>query len=234
MPNNTLFRTRIKFCGLTRAGDVRLAGELGVDAIGFVFAPRSSRRLKVNEARALRVAIAPLVDLVAVFRDNPQEEVREVVAQLRPALLQFHGEEDDGWCRSFGVPYVKAVSLHADAAPGDARELHLRFPHASAFIFDSHPPGGDGGSGLPFDWERIPPGMLKPFAVSGGLHPGNVFAAIQATRPWGVDVSSGIEDAPGQKDGHLMRHFMEEARRADCVKLKDASDDIDSCYACGR
>lgn len=233
MPS-TVFRTRVKFCGLTRAGDVRLAGELGVDAVGFVFAPRSPRRLNVNEARALRPALAPLVDLVAVFRDNPHEEVREVVAQLRPSLLQFHGEEDDAFCRAFGVPYMKGLSLHPDAPDLDARGLHAQFPHAAAFLFDSHVPGGDGGSGKTFDWSRIPAGILKPFAISGGLHADNVFEAIQATRPWGVDVSSGIEDGPGHKDGHRMRHFMEEARRADCVKLKDASDHIACCFACGR
>lgn len=233
MPS-TMFRTRIKFCGLTRAGDVRLAGELGVDAVGFVFAPGSPRRLNVNEARSLRPALAPLVDLVAVFRDNPQEDVREVVGQLRPSLLQFHGSEDDVFCRSFGVPYMKGLSLHADAPDLDARGVHALFPHAAGFLFDSHVPGGDGGSGETFDWSRIPPGMLKPYAISGGLHPGNVFEAVQATRPWGVDVSSGIEDAPGQKDGHRMRHFMEQARRADCVKLKDGSNEISRCHACGR
>ena len=109
--NRILFRTRIKFCGFTRPGDVRLACELGADAIGFVFARNSPRRIEPEEARAMRQALAPLVDAVALFMDNPVDEVREVVRQIRPSLLQFHGDEDDAFCRGFGVPYLKAIPM---------------------------------------------------------------------------------------------------------------------------
>jgi phosphoribosylanthranilate isomerase len=210
-----LFRTRIKFCGLTRSGDVRLAGELGVDAIGFMFAQGSPRRVHVTEARVLREALAPLVDAVAVFRDNTAEEVREVVRQVRPSLLQFHGNESDAFCRRFDVPYVKAVPMGAGEAvsgPG----LVAAFPGAAAFLFDSHGGGHDGGSGRRFDWSMLPSGLTRPFLLSGGLAADNVHDAVGATRPWGVDVSSGIESAPGQKDGDLMRAFVAEVRRADC------------------
>src|SRR5690242_3242879 len=104
--NRTLYRTRIKFCGMTRAGDIRLAGELGVDAIGFVFAHGSPRRVAPAEARAMRQATAPMVDVVALFRNNTKDEVREVVRTVRPSLLQFHGEEEDSFCRSFSLPYM--------------------------------------------------------------------------------------------------------------------------------
>ncbi|MEN1940693.1 phosphoribosylanthranilate isomerase [Luteimonas sp. MJ246] len=210
----TLFRTRIKFCGLTRAGDVRLAGELGVDAIGFVFARGSSRRLHVSEARALREALAPLVDAVAVFRDNTADEVREVVKHVRPSLLQFHGDEDDAFCRRFGLPWLKAVGMGA-ATPVEGPALVAAFPGASAFLFDSHGGGHDGGSGRAFDWSALPRALTRPLLLSGGLSPANVHDAVVATMPWGVDVSSGIESAPGQKDGELMRAFVAEVRRAD-------------------
>ena len=213
--SRTLFRTRIKFCGMTRAGDVRLAGELGVDAVGFVFADGSPRRVHHEEARAMRHALAPLVDAVAVFRNNPSEEVREVVRQVRPSLLQFHGDEDEAFCRGFGVPYVRAVAMGAGGGV-DGQALHGLYPSAAAFLFDSHGGGRDGGSGRPFDWSLMPRGLIKPAFVSGGLSPGNVFDAILATLPWGVDVSSGIESAPGLKDGERMRGFVEEVRRADC------------------
>ena len=207
----TLFRTRIKFCGLTRAGDVRLASELGVDAIGFVFAGDSPRRVRAEEARAMRSALEPLVDAVAVFRDNEAEEVRETIRVVRPNVLQFHGDEDDTFCRSFGLPYMKGISI--DGVPVDnATTLQLRYPGASAFLFDGVVPGG----GETFDWSRIPTGLGKPFMLGGGLRPGNVFDAIQATLPWGVDVSSGIELEPGVKDGERMRRFVEQVRRADC------------------
>lgn len=213
--NRTLFRTRIKFCGLTRPGDVRLASELGVDAIGFVFAEKSPRRVEAEEARAMRHALAPLVDAVALFMDNPVDDVREVIRQVRPSLLQFHGSEDDAFCRGFGVPYMKAVAM-GDHIGEDGLALQRRYPSASGFLFDSHASGDAGGSGRAFDWSRVPTGMHKPFMLAGGLVPENIFDAICATLPWGVDVSSGIESAPGRKDGDKMRRFVEEVRRADC------------------
>ena len=217
----TLYRTRIKFCGLTRPGDVRLASELGVDAIGFVFAHGSPRRLHAAEARTLREALAPLVDAVAVFRGNSADEVREVVKQVKPSLLQFHGDEDDTFCRRFDVPYVKAVAM-GDGAPPSGPALVAGHPGAAAFLFDSHGGGHDGGSGRRFDWSALPAGMLRPFLLSGGLTPQNVHDAVAATLPWGVDVSTGIESAPGQKDGDLMRAFVAEVRRADCRADDDA------------
>ena len=213
--NRTLYRTRIKFCGMTRPGDVRLAGELGVDAVGFVFAPGSPRRLTATEARQLRLALAPMVSAVALFRDNDAAEVREVVRQVRPALLQFHGDEDDAFCRAFRVPWMKAVPM-GGGARWDADALQTRWPNAAAFLFDSHGAGGAGGTGHAFDWGAIPTGLHRPFVLAGGITPDNVHDAIQATRPWAVDVASGIESAPGIKDGEKMRRFVAEVRRADC------------------
>lgn len=207
----TLFRTRIKFCGMTRAGDVRLASELGVDAVGFVFAEGSQRRVRADEARAMRTALEPLVDAVAVFRDNAADEVRETVRLVSPTVLQFHGAEDDAFCRGFGLPYIKAVTIGDDPID-NAMALQMRYPGASAFLFDGPAPG----QGVPFDWARLPTGLGKPFMLAGGLRPGTVFDAIQATLPWGVDAASGIEAEPGVKDGERMRRFVEEVRRADC------------------
>jgi phosphoribosylanthranilate isomerase len=213
--NRTLFRTRIKFCGMTRPGDVRLAGELGVDAVGFVFAHGSPRRLTAAEARQLRLALAPMVSVVALFRDNTAAEVREVVRQLRPALLQFHGDEEDAFCRAFRVPWMKAIPMGGDAG-WDARALQQRWPNADAFLFDSHGKGGAGGTGHAFDWGRVPTGLHRPFVLAGGITPDNVHEAILATLPWAVDVASGIEVSPGIKDGEKMRRFVAEVRRADC------------------
>jgi phosphoribosylanthranilate isomerase len=210
-----LFRTRVKFCGMTRAGDVRLASELGVDAVGFVFSRGSPRRIRPEEARLMRNALAPLVDAVALFRDNTAEEVREAVRQVRPTLLQFHGSEDDAFCRGFGVPWIKAVPM-GDRQAESATALQLRYPGAAGFLFDSHAVGGEGGSGKTFDWSRLPKTLNKPVILAGGLTPDNIFDAILATQPWGVDISSGIEAEPGIKDGERMRHFVEEVRRADC------------------
>ncbi len=217
----TLFRTRIKFCGMTRAGDVRLASELGVDAVGFIFAAGSARRVHPQQARLIRNALAPLVDAVALFMDNGVDEIREAVKLVRPTLLQFHGSEDDGFCRGFGVPYLKAVPMGAWRTPTTA-ELRSRFPGAAGFVFDSHAQGTPGGSGHAFDWRLLPQDLDKPMLLAGGLGPGNIFDAITAVLPWGVDVCSGIESAPGIKDGERMRRFVEEVRRADCYAEHEA------------
>lgn len=209
-------RTRIKFCGMTRAGDVRLACELGVDAIGLVFAEGSPRKLQVEESRALRQAVAPLVNVVALFRDNPPEQVREIVRLLRPGALQFHGDEEDAFCRSFGIPYIKAVPMGGEGESTDLRLLHSRFPHAAAFLFDGHLAGEQGGSGRSFDWRRLPTDNTKPIMVAGGLSADNVHGLVTGRAPWAVDVASGIESAPGIKDGDKMQAFVAEVHRADC------------------
>jgi phosphoribosylanthranilate isomerase len=205
-------RTRIKFCGLTRPGDVRLAAELGVDALGFVFAALSPRRLGTEQLEGLRQAVPPLVDAVALFMDNPGSEVEAAVRALRPTLLQFHGDEDDAFCRSFGLPFIKSVAMGEGG--GDAALARKRYPSASGFLLDGHGPGQPGGGGERFDWTSIPP-LGRPIFLAGGLVPGNVGQAIRAARPYAVDVSSGVEAAPGVKDGEKMQQFVDEVRRAD-------------------
>jgi phosphoribosylanthranilate isomerase len=206
-------RTRIKFCGLTRLEDVAVACALGVDAVGFVFAERSKRRVSPAQAAPLRDALDPFVASVALFMDNDAATVREVIDTVRPTLLQFHGDEADAFCASFGLPYLKAVAMGGDDARAD--DLGERFPRATGFLFDSHAAGQAGGSGHAFDWSRIPRDCPRPWLLAGGLHPDNVFDAIRATQCWGVDVSSGIESAPGEKDAAKMQRFVEEVRRAD-------------------
>ena len=212
----TLFRTRIKVCGMTRTGDVRLASELGADAVGFVFAGDGPRRVHPRQARTMRAAMAPLVDAVALFQDNTIEEVREVVRMVRPSLLQFHGREEDTWCRAFGVPYLKAIPMGGGTRAPTALELHRDYPGAAGFVFDGNARGEPGGGGKVFDWTRLPQDQTKPALLAGGLKPGNVFDAITTALPWGVDVSSGVESEPGIKDGDRLRRFVEEVRRADC------------------
>lgn len=201
-------RTRIKFCGMTRADDIREAVALGVDAVGLVFAERSRRRLTIEQAMALRDATPPLVDVVALFMDNPLGEVREVIARVRPSLLQFHGSESPAFCEQFGLPYLKAVGMGGQGA----EDMVTRFaahPRAAGFLLDSHAPGAAGGTGERFDWAHVPAAAGRPLLLAGGLTPDNVAEAIRATRVWGVDVSSGIESAPGRKDSALMGRFVE-------------------------
>lgn len=205
-------RTRIKFCGLTRPGDVRLAGELGVDALGFVFAARSPRRLQPGQAAALREAVPLLVTVVALFMDNARAEVDAAIRALQPHCLQFHGAESPAFCQSFGLPYVRTIAMaQPEPAIRAAIDAH---PQAAALLLDGHAPGESGGQGARFDWSSVP-AIGRPWWLAGGLRPDNVADAIRAARPFAVDVSSGIEAAPGHKDGHRMQQFIEEVRRAD-------------------
>lgn len=205
-------RTRIKFCGFTRAADLELAVELGVDFVGLVFAPRSVRRLSPEQARALRGRVPDSIGVVALFMDNDPGQVSEVIETVRPDLLQFHGAETEAFAAQFGVPYWKAVAM--GGAMVDAR-LAIEFathPSASAFLLDGHRAGEQGGSGQAFDWSRMPQAAGRPLLLAGGLSAENVGLAIRTARPWGVDVSSGIEIAPGEKSPEKMRAFAAAAR----------------------
>lgn len=206
-------RTRIKFCGMTRVEDAVRAAALGVDAIGLVFAPRSPRCVGLEAACAIRDALPPFVSTVALCMDQSADDVRAIVAALRPTLLQFHGGEDDAFCRRFGLPYFKGVGL--GGAVVDGATLRARWPHAAGFVLDGHAPGQPGGSGQRLDAAAVPADLDRPWLLAGGLDPDNVGDAVRAVRPWGVDVAGGIELAPGIKDGARMRRFVEAVREAD-------------------
>lgn len=206
--------TRIKFCGMTRAEDVRLAVELGVDFIGLILAERSPRRLLPGQARALRALVPEEIGVVALVMDNPRGEVADIVAGLHPDYLQFHGGEDDAFCAGFGLPFFKAIAM---GDGGDPLEAMAKFPSAHGFVLDGHGAGEQGGSGRSFDWTRLPKDSGRPVLLAGGLSPDNVALAIRTAYPWGVDVSSGIEAAPGVKDAAKMRRFADAVRAADAA-----------------
>ncbi len=207
-----MIRTRVKFCGITRAEDARLAASLGVDAVGVVLVPESPRALRIEAGAAIRAALPPFVAFVALFRDPTPAFVERAIEALDPTLLQFHGSEDGSFCAAFGVPYLKAIP----AADGiDWLHWRREHPQALGFVADSHRPGGLGGSGQAFDWSRIPPPHPAPLVLAGGLNCENVGAAIRAVRPYAVDVASGIERAPGIKCPERMKAFLSEVRRVD-------------------
>lgn len=204
-------RTRIKFCGITRLDDALAAVRLGVDAIGLVFTQRSPRRVSIEAARAIALALPPLVTRVGLFMDDSATEVARVLHDVPLELVQFHGSEDADFCRVFAKPYLKAVPM-MDVA--DVAAYAAWFPDAAGFVLDSHRVGAAGGSGTVFDWGRVPADLQRPLLIAGGLSALNVGQAIRAARPWAVDVSSGIESAPGIKDHAKMRSFVHEVQGA--------------------
>ncbi len=204
-------RTRVKICGMTRLEDVDGAARAGADAIGLVFYPPSPRFLEHGLARKLRDATPPFVSTVALFVNPPVAQVNEVLERVRPAMLQFHGEESPVFCAQFGVPYVKACRMK----PGvDLLEYLRPFSGAAGWLVDSHVEEY-GGVGESFDWSLIPAKRSHPLILSGGLMRENVREAVRRVRPWAVDVSSGVESAKGIKDAGKIAAFIAEVRNAD-------------------
>lgn len=201
-------RTRVKICGLTRPEDVDAAVAAGADALGFVLTPRSKRFLDTGAAWKLIERVPAFIARVGLFMDQAADEVEQVLEALPLSLLQFHGTESPAYCSGFGRPYIKALAMGA----GGEAEHATDYPDAAALLLDSHEPGEAGGTGRSFDWSAIP-ALPRPLVLAGGLNPDNVRQAILSARPWAVDVSSGVEDAPGIKSAKKMTDFINEAKR---------------------
>jgi phosphoribosylanthranilate isomerase len=204
--------TRIKCCGMTRVEDALLAARLGADAIGLVFTARSKRQVTVALARDIVAAMPPLVTTVALFMDDEATLVQEVIEQVRPTLLQFHGRETDAWCMQFQRPFLKAIAMGGGAA---GLSQLTAYPHAAALLLDGHGLGEAGGSGQTFDWSLMPADPDVPLILAGGLNPSNVADALRLARPWAVDVAGGIESSPGIKDPCKLAAFIHAVRSAD-------------------
>lgn len=205
-------RTRVKFCGITRPQDADAAVALGADAIGLVLAAGSPRFISLDQAVSIRRRLPAFVQAVALFRNADAESVRRAIAALQPDLLQFHGDETPGFCESFGRPYLRAVPMRGGA---DLAHWERQFASAAALLLDAHAAGEPGGQGASFDWAGLAGRASRPYVLAGGLTPDNVGGAVARLRPYAVDVSSGIESAPGVKDEARMRRFIEAVRKAD-------------------
>ncbi|NIR29510.1 MAG: phosphoribosylanthranilate isomerase [Gammaproteobacteria bacterium] len=198
-------RPRVKICGVTRPEDARRAAALGADAVGLVFYPPSPRAVSVEQAQAITHALPPFVCAVAVFLDAEPAAVRDVLGSVRVHLLQFHGEESAEECERYGPPYIKAVRV---GAGGDVLAYARRHARASGFLLDTYHHRKPGGTGLTFDWSLVPRELDRPVILAGGLTAENVGEAVERVRPYGVDVSTGVESVPGIKDAAKLEAFM--------------------------
>jgi len=217
-------RTRIKICGLTREQDIDAAVAAGVDAIGFVFYAKSKRCVTPTRAAQLRRMVPAFVDVVALFVNPAQAEVQAVLDQVKPELLQFHGDETPQDCARYGHRFLRAFRAGApglDTAENLASTCRA-YGEASGWLFDSYS-AGYGGSGHGFDYAlldevRADP-VSRPLILSGGLNAENVGQAVELVRPWAVDVSSGVELEQGIKSSDRISFFVAAAQAAD-AKLK--------------
>ena len=212
------YRTRIKICGLKCAHDARHAANRGADSIGLVFHQPSPRVIDIEQALEIRRALPPFVTLTALFLNESADWVAQVVHQVRPDCLQFHGDEPPEFCETWLTPYIKSIPM---GSIGDANAYAQEYMSAQGFLFDSNVAGRLGGSGDTFDWSKIPSSFEYPLVLAGGINSSNVADAIARVKPWAVDVSSGVEVSRGVKSTDLIDQFIHEVERGDECKLQE-------------
>jgi len=204
-------RTRVKICGITRCEDAQLAVDAGVDAIGLVFYEKSPRFVSTKSAAKISQVVPAFVSRVALFKDADKQMVESVLQAVEVDLIQFHGSETPDFCEQFHQPYIKALGMKGAEHDADfLRSSVEKYQLAKALLLDGHAPGEAGGAGEAFDWASIAT-VDKPVVLAGGLTPENVKQAIELVHPFAVDVSSGVESAPGIKDKEKIASFMKQA-----------------------
>ncbi|MFP3873303.1 MAG: phosphoribosylanthranilate isomerase [Thiohalophilus sp.] len=203
-------QTRVKICGITRPQDAIAAAQAGADAIGLVFYPHSPRVVEIDQAREIIAALPPFVTTVGLFVDAEEATVCRVLAAVPLDLLQFHGEESPAECRRYARPYLKALRMREQA---DVLATAKQYHDAAGLLLDTYQAGVPGGTGDRFDWRRVPAHLAMPVILAGGLSPENVAEAVTTARPYGVDVSGGVEAQKGIKDAYKIRSFIAEVER---------------------
>jgi phosphoribosylanthranilate isomerase len=210
-----MHRTRIKICGITCVEDALAASSAGADAIGINFFGDSPRAVSIAEAKEICAALPPFVSTVALFVNAEPSRVREVCDAINPALLQFHGDEDEASCRQFGRNYLKAVRVKPEMTARDLLQLRVEFSSAKALLLDTFNAAHYGGTGELFDWQIIPDELRPSIVLAGGLLPETVGDAVRMVRPWAVDVSSGVEKTKRIKDHVKIATFISAVRESD-------------------
>lgn len=190
----------VKICGLTRLEDARAAADAGADAIGFVFWPASPRFVDPFRARAIARALPPFVTTVGLFVNQPRDYILGVASLVHLGAVQLHGDETPEFAASLSIPVIKAMPVDRAAA----------WPAGATLLLDAHDPVRRGGTGRPIDWTAAAAvAKRRRVLLAGGLTPGNVAAAVLRVRPFGIDVSSGVEQSPGIKDHGRLRALFE-------------------------
>ncbi len=210
---------KVKICGNTRAEDAQLAASLGADYLGLIFA-ESKRRVSPEAARTILQSLPNFKNFVAVFSNQPKEKVEEIAHDLGIRILQFHGEETALYCHSFmekGYEVIKTFRIKDQMSLKRIDEYNV-----STFLFDTFSPEGKGGTGIPFDWELIEdrPYVHEKLFLAGGLNVTNLRMAIQKIRPFAVDVASGVEARPGEKDPKVLEEFIRIAKEGERAWLR--------------
>ena len=197
---------KIKICGITRVADAECVVEAGVDAIGLVFYEPSPRVVSIEQARKIVLSVGPFVTVVGLFVNAEKEKVNKVLQHVPLHVLQFHGDEQQQFCQQFQRPWVKALRMQEGVEVFQEVE---NFKEAAGILVDSFVRDLPGGTGVTFDWARLPKEIHKPLILAGGLNADNVCEAIEQVKPYAVDVSGGVESETGIKDKEKVRAFVQ-------------------------
>jgi len=198
---------RVKICGVTSVDDARMAAEMGASAVGLVFWPRSPRAVEIEQAKRIVAALPPFVSAVGVFVNQP--EAADIAREVGLSAVQLHGDEPPDTYRSLPLRVIKAVAVTGNGS-GD---LAAAIPASATVLLDAHDPVKRGGTGRAIDWTvAAAVARRRPIILSGGLNADNVASAVEAVRPYAIDVSSGVESAPGRKDAAKLRALFDVLR----------------------
>ncbi|MFH1112529.1 MAG: phosphoribosylanthranilate isomerase [Pseudomonadota bacterium] len=201
---------RVKICGITRPEDARAAVAAGAEALGFVFYPPSPRYIDPSAAAEIIAGLPPFVSAVGVFVNHAMQEVREIADRSGIHVIQLHGDESPEECTGHCKPVIKGFRFN----PEEFIPRVLTYPTAGCLV-DTGISGQWGGTGVPLDWSLLrdrlqagPDSVGRRLILAGGLTPDNVGTAISVVRPYAVDVSSGVETAPGKKSEKMIKEFI--------------------------
>jgi phosphoribosylanthranilate isomerase len=198
---------KVKICGVTSVDDARMAAEMGASAVGLVFWPQSPRAVGIEQAKRIVAALPPFVSAVGVFVNQP--EAADIAREVGLSAVQLHGDEPPDTYRSLPVRVIKAVAVTGNGS-GD---LVAAIPASATVLLDAHDPVKRGGTGRAIDWTvAAAVARRRPIILSGGLNADNVVGAVEAVRPYAIDVSSGVESAPGRKDAAKLRALFDVLR----------------------
>ena len=207
-------RTRVKICGFTRTEEAVYAAQLGVDAIGLVFYPPSPRHVEIEQALSIVNALPAFTSVVALFVDEHEDRIREILTRVPIDCLQFHGDEPAETCRIYGKRYIKAIRMQDNT---DIDALAKQYHDADGLLLDAYHPDTKGGTGSQFNWDLIPEHCSLHIILAGGLDETNANQAVQTVRPYALDISSGVEIKKGVKDSLKMAAFIQQVNEGDRV-----------------
>jgi phosphoribosylanthranilate isomerase len=201
--------TKVKICGITSLDDALVAVAAGADALGFVFFEKSPRNVDPEQAAAIIAQLPPFIQVVGLFVNAPLDLVNETADRCGLDIIQLHGDETPAYCDLVRRRVMKVFRVRGMESLAPIADYRV-----SAYLLDAYSPNAYGGTGSVFNWDcAIAAKQHGPVVLAGGLDPENVASAVAKVRPYGVDVSSGVEASPGKKDAELVRRFVEQAKK---------------------